>query len=142
MSLKAEIDLTEARLRSCIENGDGYEEQKRLENELSELRQRLHHEAMKANLHEQSRLAYDIESHQELIETLETQMRGVEKEIEEKLDELQDLRQLHAGWTAQRYIAEQDISSARRLINELKRKRAIRISEYLADKKFIEMRQS
>jgi hypothetical protein len=63
-------------------------------------------------------------------------MVNLAKEIDDMTIELLEMQKLHAGWSAQKYLAESNVQTLRAMIRELKRNRQIMVSERLASERY------
>src|SRR4028119_2002554 len=118
-ALPNELEQAETALRACFENGEGYERQKALEAQISELRDRLHHAEIKEIYRKHAELEQRVEDELALAAQYQKLMAELAEEIDEKAEELYYLRENHASWSAQKYVAEVNARNAQSAIRDL-----------------------
>ncbi len=136
IQLENDLSKVDERLRECFDKALGFEVQKELEAERKELSDKIFYEKNLGMQREVLELESEIESKLELAETHQRLMVGLAKEIDDKTIELLEMQKLHAGWSAQKYLAESNVQTLRTMIRELKRNRQIMVSERLASERY------
>jgi hypothetical protein len=136
IQLENDLSKVDERLRECFDKALGFEVQKELEAERKELSDKIFYEKNIGMQREVLELESEIESKLELAETHQRLMVGLAKEIDDKTIELLEMQKLHAGWSAQKYLAESNVQTLRTMIRELKRNRQIMVSERLASERY------
>ena len=134
-TLKSELERAENDLRASFDTGGNYDRQKQIEAEIRELKDRLFHEQVSEMVKQETELQQHIEDEFKRAEELQGLMTSLADDIDEKMQEVEALRQTHASWSAQKYVAEVNARNAKTTIRELKKHRSIKVSERLADAK-------
>ncbi len=136
IQLENDLSKVDERLRECFDKALGFEVQKELEAERKELSDKIFYEKNIGMQREVLELESEIESKVELAETHRKAMVNLAKEIDDMTIELLEMQKLHAGWSAQKYLAESNVQTLRAMIRELKRNRQIMVSERLASERY------
>jgi chromosome segregation ATPase len=136
IQLENDLSKVDERLRECFDKALGFEVQKELEAERKELSDKIFYEKNLGMQREVLELESEIESKVELAETHRKAMVNLAKEIDDMTIELLEMQKLHAGWSAQKYLAESNVQTLRTMIRELKRNRQIMVSERLASERY------